>query len=313
MALPTPAKTWQHSVNLVASAGATVLASMQNSLFLLKNTLKGFANNPWTVARCCDSTQVKSDGTDLWAASTNLVWSTGAHSWMVLTCAASGVSFCFDLNTASSTSVTVVVSQAAGFTGGATNARPTATDEYVISTGVFIFGASSAFQTVWHVMHSTDGLVTQMFCYYNSIARVWLGVERLSSTSLSSPIAIAAFVNMTSGLTHAQLVAANGGRFFFRNGSSTYVAYPSEETNQSYWLGTIPVANEISSEYHIGSIGLTNNFDVGSRGRHGTLTDIWWGQAVITDGGMYPGDGTRTFAQIGTLVIPWNGTAMTIA
>ena len=45
----------------------------------------------------------------------------------------------------------------------------------------------------------------------------------------------------------------------------------------------------------------------GSRGRLGTVFDLWYGSKAIGQGDTYPNDTSRQFAQFGHFVFPWNG------
>jgi hypothetical protein len=106
--------------------------SYATTMYGIKATLDNYG---WSVSRSSDS--VSAGASDYWLSSANLIWATGNRSWIVLrndaiNTGGQGFQVCIDLSNATKTNCTVVVSPNAGFTGGAINARPTATDELVI-------------------------------------------------------------------------------------------------------------------------------------------------------------------------------------
>jgi len=182
MALPTLTKTWQHNVNNAIAALGSALADNRRLLRSIKNALVGFGTNPWTVRYSSSSAVAGTagDGVDRWSADSDLVWAAAAsaHSWIVLrqTGIATNYEVCFSLEGASATGVAMlaVVSFSAGFTGGSTTARPTATDEQIFTLTNWS-GNGADVASRWSVMQSTDGQCTRVLvCISGSVTLYWI-------------------------------------------------------------------------------------------------------------------------------------------
>jgi len=150
MSLPALSKTYYAYGNATAPATDTVGHIASSNAFLLKQFLVGNAvvggssygtrnpNSLWTIMGCCDSTQVKTDGTDLWTDYTKVVWanSGSAHSWIWLRNTTIGRDIVIDANSSAFTSIRITGSRTADapFSGGTTTAGPTSTYEYTAKT-----------------------------------------------------------------------------------------------------------------------------------------------------------------------------------
>jgi len=111
------------------SSIADIEDQCQYFMYNLKDTL--VTNCGAVVVSSSDSSVA--DASDNWGSAADLIWSTGAHSWIVLQLDSvfSGFQICIDLSESSYKNEAIVLTSAAGFTGGTTSARPTATDEAV--------------------------------------------------------------------------------------------------------------------------------------------------------------------------------------
>jgi hypothetical protein len=138
MASPSLSKTWIRRGTTSNIKGTDALSNGQKVIFEISSAL---SDSGWTCSGSSNSSTSGMDGSNRWATYTNLVWGTGAHSWIVRrqTAITSKFEICFDLvsNTTCST-ITIVISPNNGFgtanggTNGSTSARPTATDEIVV-------------------------------------------------------------------------------------------------------------------------------------------------------------------------------------
>src|SRR5581483_5704779 len=180
MALPTLIKSYQFHVNQAYPANGSAIADNRALLLGARDGLKGNGSgwtdsngstttptNCWTTRYSCDSVTAGTagDGVDRWTGQSALVWGnagTQVHSWHVFRQDALGT---FDLllslegGTANGNIMTAAVSPSAGFTGGTTTTRPTATDEIVLLNNTnWNFGTDSS--AVLNVVSSTDGQVT---------------------------------------------------------------------------------------------------------------------------------------------------------
>lgn len=321
MSLPSLAKTWQYSVNNAITSQGSAKLDNARALRLVKNALIGFASNPWTVRYSCNSTTAGTagDAVDRWAADTDLVWvsTSGARSWIVLrqTGIASNFEVCIDLLTGSSSATTggfqmvLAVSPSAGFTGGSTTARPTATDESTLWNKSQWTTLTTDLSTRYSVMQSSDGQCTRVWgSAGGSPTFSWIFDKPANTvTGWSNP----SYSFASSGApTIANLCGYNGVmRSGTTNGSVAMgcetagtVILPNDTTSGA-------VANEISGEWIMVPTGICCN-TTGIKGRHGTLQDLWLGSGSIATGDTY---GTAQFVQIGGLILPWNGGAVNLS
>lgn len=327
MALPTLVKTWQFDVNSVRPAADTILATYQNLLWDIKESLKGFGTLPWTVVGSSNSVAAGLDGTDRWTAATNLVWHNAgsAHSWIVLkqTGLASNFQLLLDCDangggSGSATSLRILVSYSAGFTGGTTTARPTATDEHQLGLASWCTGTTTPFSSAVHVMQSTDGQGTRVFIARNNLVSTFWAFERLATPATGWSIPVVSFVRgATNTTTDAPTYAvfndaANG---YFRHGSTNYTGYITSEGSITSMLGEQfnVYPNDIDGFWPFFPMGFAST-TVGARGRHGALVDMYWGvQDALVNGTSFPNDGTKQWVQLGHMVFPWNGTSPLVA
>jgi len=47
--------------------------------------------------------------------------------------------------------------------------------------------------------------------------------------------------------------------------------------------------------------------DSPNRGRHGQVFDLWYVPEQLVTGDTFPSDGTRLYAVIDDVLVPWNG------
>lgn len=317
MALPTLTKTWQFNVNNAISALGSALADNRRLLRSIKNAMVGFGTNPWQVRYSCDSSTAGTagDGVDRWAADANLVWATAgtAHSWIVLR--QTGIATNFEILISCESSApngqiaTIAVSFSAGFTGGSTTARPTATDEQVMLSAANWSGNNTDQATRWSVMQSTDGQCTRVIiCVAGSVTAYWLFEKPANPTTGWSNPSVSFVVQATP--TTIALCASGATLGKMRNGSTTGNVVLLCEGNRSFVIPDDTVygniANEIDSSWPMVPIAF-ESYTVGVRGRHGTLQDMWFGSTSISTGDTYPNDSSNQFVQFGNLILPWNG------
>lgn len=329
MALPTLSKTWQFSVNNAVPSTANTSTTLCNVLLQIKNSMKGFGSNPWTVSGSSNAGNnpltpfgpqgaAAMDGVDRWSVSTdiNSTGTGGRHSWIVLrqTGIASNYEICLEPVNNSLSAMTIVLSPTAGFTGGSVTARPTATDEIVMQSALtWIDNVNAQFQV--HVWQSSDGQCTRVMAYTGTtnMSPFWLfdkiqnpnsGLTLPSLTTVfgaSTGIAIT-YTNLTSTAALSRTRAPTG--------VSIAMAYTGE-SNDTNLLANITgigdVVNDIDSNWLITPIGLyTITGDV--RGRHGNIFDLWWKPNGVADGSTFPNDAAnRQFVAFGPLILPWKG------
>lgn len=314
MALPSLERTWQYQVNQQVGSGGTLILDAQAQMYRLKQLLTGFASNPWTVVRSGNSTTTGTS--DLWTGTTALVWNSAgsAHSWIVLqqTGVTGGpLQICIDLNqTSSNSNNCTVVASVAGFTGGTTTARPTATDEQVVINGGQWTWSSSG-SSVFHAFMSNDGASTRVVLVVGGIVRTVFFFDTLMDTAITTRYACAVVRGDPPAHSHVYGTAAFSSKFNTTN-CTAFVG------SEAYSTGLVCTANSgavsnITGQYPITPISLHTE-TAGARGRLGRLADVWFGSSGVPSGSTYPiTPDDKEFIQLGCFVFPWNGTAPIMA
>lgn len=316
MALPTLTKTWLFNVNHVLTGTGTAALTAGKILRAIKDTLLGFANTPWSVYYSCGGSSITAgtagDGIDRWGADSHVGWG-ASKSWIVLKNATVSPNFqvCISCVGTSGETINLVVSKSAGFTGGTTAARPTATDEIIlINAGTWGCGNTTDYNYVLHGMMSTDGYCTRIIINdAGKSSLLWLFESPTSViSSWTEPCiayAPASAVVATDNITNSNLTGNAYAKA--KIGTSAVSMYMTCESRNNIALNTLPLFNDIASEFPMYPIGLESE-TAGNKGRHGRLMDLYFGTVGMPNGTSYPSDGTRQFVQFGSLIFPWNGT-----
>ena len=335
MPLPSLDKTWQFSVNNIAAAGVSAMASAQNLMFGIKQSLKAFGTLPWTCWGSNDGLGAghfgNGDSNDRWAAATNLVWATAGsnHSWIVLTQGGldSGgkASLCIDLANATGCYAAIVLSPHAGFgvaNGGADGtaiARPTASDEIIINAAAVAWGQyNAAALHRYTVMQSTDGQCTRVFIFYNGGCQgVWIiDKSKNPQSQWTYPVfgyvcgGVAAATD-PGNVSYAYLLVSTFGKFWIL--ASCAFQFTGESLGPANNLigQVLTIADEDSLEWSFGGMGIYGA-TAGHRGRKGEVFDMWWGSITRQTGDPYPATATKSFMEIGDIVVPWDGSTALI-
>ncbi len=318
MGLPTLVKTWQFAVNQTVAAQGSGVATDQAILYAVKNILSGFGTLPWTVRGSSNSSAAAMDATDRWTSAAAVVKAGGAHSWIVLrqTGIATNFELCLDCNSGAGGSITVVISPSAGFTGGSTTARPTATDEIVlINSTTWCSGQDVQHQI--HAMQSTDGQCTRLQIWRGGTNQCtfWLFDKPNNPpagwTNPSVSIALGTSSGIVSSYSNLQ-----GSSNFRGRGSATFNMFATGENAQavgnsivaadaSLGLGSVP--NDFDAAWPFYPIGIGSS-QASHRGRHGSLFDLWWRPNAVNDADTFPNNAaTRQFVAMANLIHPWVG------
>jgi hypothetical protein len=314
MGLPTLDKTWQYTINQRVAAGSTAARSV---LFGIKNAMKAFALNPWTVVGSSNSVAAALDAVDRWAAATNLVYTAAggtAHSWIVLKQAGvlSNFQICIDLVTAIGASdhgnANFIVSPNAGFTGGSTTNRPTATDEAEFTwTDRWTF-MNTTRAYVWHAMQSTDGQCTRIFVMNGGCNVSVMFIDKLKNprAAITQPFACSVQAS-ADGTTDAATINAFTNflslnvRFSTTNGQA---ALTGEGAFSQVLSNHQRFADDIDGSYWLSPMGVYS-YTAGARGHYGTLYDMWWGSPSNLSGDTYDEDENR-LVNMAQFIVPSN-------
>jgi len=347
MPIPVLEKTWQFALNLQNTTDGIPVHDIRKAFILLKNALKAMPLSPWTVAGSSNGVTSNMTGTDLLVTFANIVGGDVPpydHSWIVLRQPGlnGGAQVLFEFRSwyaPSDSGIDVVFSPSAGFTGGTTIVRPTASDEVVVTLynvgnapadWISPGGALVSRQYVIHVMQSTDGQCTRILGCAGGGITCYLAFEAPGSavSGWANPV-IAAMTHSSGALTlsasrwlnYADRVSTNMGYLgtgcFYALGNSGAPMYPTLGT-EAHSGGTLVVsgdyANELSGEYPLTSLGVHNVTWFGAgvaapgdRGRRGHLVDMWLTVPSLSTGDHLPGDGSKRFIVVDDFVLPWDG------
>lgn len=309
MSLPTLTKTWQFDVNNAISATGSTEDNVDTLILAIKNAMIGFASSGWTVEKSSNGTTTASS--DLWSTIADVVHSSGAHSWIVLkqTGMCSGnFQICWDFNSPTTYIGTFVVSANAGFTGGTTSGRPTATDEQIVVSSNALFGVSSDVSTRWSVMQTSDGTSTRILVAHSGAIKTTILIETPGNavSNWTNPYAVLYLGYNT--VTYGEIYTSYNWKSRIGSTSATGIIL-SEGTSAGPGAGDSTwgqIANELTNEWPMWPLGLAFS-TAGVRGRHGSLTDLWTGSYSIAVGDTYPADGSNQFVQWSYLIFPWDG------
>lgn len=309
-------KTWQLSVNQTVTAQGSGVATERRLLRTIKNLMIGFANSPWSVRGSSNGTTAGMDQVDRWSSDGDIVKNSAgsAHSWIVLRQTGIGTNFeaCIDMNSGSTGLASVIVSPSAGFTGGSTTARPTATDESVLISSSQWSSAVDAQHQI-HAMQSTDGACFLLFVYRNTtnMCTCWVFQKpaTLRVSGWTTPaISFAAGSTSTIAANASSLASGSGtsGRLGSVNFAARWTGEGISGANALYALtGLADQANDFDSSWIVSPIGIAST-TLNARGAPCALTDIWWAPTGLADGDTFPNSATnKRFLKLGPFVVPW--------
>jgi len=337
LGLPDIDKTWQFYVNKTSPFSASAATNTSFIFLNMKIGLTTFTTNPWTVEYSCDGVVAGAAGdlVDRWGA--DLTDLTGVvigandsaiRSWIILKQEglADNFQICLDLSSGNY-KVDVIYSYSAGFTGGTTTARPTATDEIVLMNNVSTVDTGLTKEKNFHIMMSTDGEVTRIFMNDTSDGMGFFSFEMPKNPATgwtNQHVAITTFSNGTGDqLTYDVLAGSSrqvneAGAWTALTNSVTGIQekvplYISTEGTISTYIGNHGGAsntagmNLVSKKFELYPAGIFSSTPP-FRGRHGTLYDMWYISKNLRNGTTIPATG-KEFVVFGVIVVPWDGSS----
>jgi hypothetical protein len=317
MPLPIFEKNWQLTFLNQFFQGSNATRDM---MLGIKNALKGFSSNPWTVMGSSNSVAAGMDGVDRWTVSTNLVWfGGGVHSWIVLKQSGLLTNFqiCIDLFANNFYSGDIYVSPTVGFSGGSTSARPTASDEVEVTVSPSWFSATNNTNCRAHVMQSTDGECTRIFlCQGGLVGGFWqFDKLRRPRAEVSEP-----FIATCYG-TDDIVTSAPSFQNLFITAVSTMRANGISQTGKSGFT-TEAFGNQaigivlLDPDDLDGSLPLmpiaAACYGSGASGRYGEIFDLWFGSSRVQNGDSYDETGNRAMSTMRDLIVPSNGLMLAV-
>ena len=291
---------------------------------LLKNikdaltTSTGWTNSSGSSSTVSSTWQVvaSSNGTvantsDNWNTLSDIVFNSSgsAHSWIVLRQTGINglhVEWCLDCGSASRYNLSVICSLNTGFNLSSLNTsnRPVAPDEAIQWSGVTWFNSTSAFNAVLNVCMTSDGKCTRFWGLVAGACKTfWLFDRPTALAGWSNPSG--SFLTADSAPLYtgpndnAWLQSCINGMNVLSHLTAEF--YVSSAVGQSQ-----TTVNSVSNEWPINRIGIACTTS-GAYGRHGEMSDIWWGSTTPSTNDTYPASGTlKQFIHIGNMVLPWN-------
>lgn len=319
--LGSPSLTWQNNFNNSVAASGTALTDNRTVLLGIKNALIGFATNPWVVKGSSSSVAAALDGVDRWSTISNLVWANagGAHSWIVLeqggvyTSGANKYQICIECANASAAGnlLTVIISNSAGFTGGSTTNRPTATDEYVYSSSAWLTNASVG-PIIYNAQQNTTGEVTRIFCFYNSINILFWSFEKLTDveTGVTYPISTTVLGGSTTVNQATWSLLSTNANSKARPVATNLTAWYTAAGALGQGAGqTQTAANIYSSKW---PAYITRSTVTGGHFT-GKFQDCYFTSTGRNNGDAVPSGGTKIWTVVGNLLLPTGGTTLVVS
>jgi len=329
--LPTLEKAWQHDVNQLVS-GTSREDHHREVLFAVKQSMIGFALNPWTVAGSNDTVTAGMDAVDRWTdPDTDIKFSTSdsgtkLRSWIVLQ-NVDGGQLLIDCRRTdnpggsgnSARDIYIQWSPSGGYVGGTTTTQPTATDNRTLCSNAWLADINGGATFKVHVLSTTDGAATIVLFTRNSlctarwiftkvvdVAAAWTlpYVADASHAATSTETRAPSYSELFDAETFQGVVSAGGVQL---NASLSTWASVNDGVGQR-----LLVPNSFTGEDPFLPIGIVST-TVGARGRLGRIPDLWFGNAATVTGTPFPADNTYQFAQFGDLIVPWNGVIPEIA
>jgi hypothetical protein len=328
MALPSLEHTWRFKVNQAYATSGVALTDNRTLLLGIKNALTSGTgwtdssgaittlSNPWTVV--ASSNSITANSADNWSNITNLVWNSGYHSWIVLRQSKindMNIELCIDLNVIDSSGyqLSLISSLGEGFdvSSPSTLTRPTATDEVVhLASAGWLTNNTSPFSSVLNIEISDDGYCNRLWIYVANVIKCFWQFDRPKETvtGWTNP----AINTMCSTLEPTYAVLNDVARGYIK--ATNFLGKTGNAncyyTTSFYVSGTVgerqTTVNSLSNAWPFTSIGLAS-MTTGFYGRHGKLSDIWFGSTTPANGDTYPSSGTlKQFVQAGDIILPWN-------
>lgn len=309
--VPTLEKTWVDPPYYAEVAvEATSVLQLASTFIAVKDGLKV----GWAVKGSSDSVSFNMTGTDLLTDKTKIVpSSSGNRSWIVFRNPIDGMELCCSFQGATANLMTVAFSVSAGFTGGALNARPTATDEeVVISAAEWAFGSGNLGRMHVHVLRSEDGLHTYVFVMYRSlIMSVWFlgSISDVAASPGFTPKICYVDGNgtLTSATVQAYTRTFQTARIIAHSASAGTVAMQTtfRGATAAELVNTMAFRESNTGKWQAWSMGLVCKVS-GKKGRHGRLTDIWRVPAGVPSGWIYRADdGSIALINLGGFLVPY--------
>lgn len=321
--LPSLVRTWQLDVNNIAAINVSATDNNRRTMFAIKNTLVNFSSNPWIVHSSSDSSTA--GASDLWIDKDDIVWSTGNHSWIVLTKPTTGSQILISCDQASTVDLLMSWSPGGLYTGGTISVDPTATDQVTIQSSGNWNGGLTTYNSWVHVWHDSDGSRTRVLATSDSAnpSLFWIldEITPIPDNWATNPEVVCIFegtnaTSFSSGSLSVFPITQNAAKSWDDAVSFDIGIFTLGHDSSAGGFGG---SNNIVSN-QVGERGNTLNTDTpfpvaplgvfsettGASGVHGILDDLYVGHEDRIIGTTYPDSTTnKLWAQAGDIILPW--------
>lgn len=177
-------------------------------------------------------------------------------------------------------------------------------------------------QRYWNSSYATDGSCFRFWSFHGGKCVMFFAMQTLKNPAPEIAAGSDLFVCWVScasassvpadRTTYSTLYTGNSSTLGFIAGSGAITYRLSGETSAG---SATPATNHYTANGNpqdgdawpllpIGVWSMTNT--AYAYGRMGELYDIWWAPSSLITGSTFPGDGSKTFIQLGSIVVPWN-------
>lgn len=321
MAIPIHELSYEYELNHLILQSGGEGTDRKNAMLHFYNTVTGFSN-PWTVVASSDAVTAGWPGPG-WQTISDLVYSAGAHSWVVYE-TSHGSQICMEFGSLAYW-IKIYFSPDGSFTGGSTTAAPLSGANYrtVIENQSYIFNGSTSRDMRLNVIKATDDGLLLWICVPTYLAfSGWMFVYaeiKDPVPGLDLPYVCHSYQSLISEIPDN---ASNDAW---------------EET--AYWYGYKEAgASSLAIDGHLSGINFDNvrpsdrftsvndltgkhmmwpmNYvsrTTGTRGIHGRIPDIYAVSTSIFNSGDTIEDDTENpafqWAVFGDYAFPWGGVA----
>jgi len=323
MAGPIKTKTWKHwSITVPVGSGPaqqTVSGctldgtepAIRQLMWEIKDALIS-SPGAWTVISSCghNGSNFVYGNTDYWTSAARVWWQYNSEfSWIVLQNSAIASGFqllivCFGTSACAPETASFYISFGAGFIGGTTTARPTATDERSIKTTTSLWTSASSVNRGVQVFKSDDGECTRFYTTHNAtLNQMWMFDKAISTNpKWTIPVLILGGNTPTyGGLVDSRVAVTKWG-----NVSSTAVWFATEGVGTTGPLGRQAgfATADVWGNWICTPIDVVYAAIYADPGILGKVRDLWFTSDDLVDGDYFPGDGSKQFVVLGDLVQP---------
>jgi hypothetical protein len=330
MATLAHTKTWNKVfTEVLASGGPSPAQSGMSAhdnqarqvLWDLKESLIDATKGTWTVTRSAGNVSGSwtVGNSDNWPTS-NAVWfseSGGPYSWCVFQNNAIRSGFQMLITSEAAHNAVEVAynfyfSPSGGFVGGDQNARPTASDEYMITTDSSSFFNTSNVVKRLNVLMSSDGECTRIITSSNGSLMSYILVDKpkfvLANPPFQGQCITGVLYNTGDLITSIDRVELLIYRNVWNNGqtASWFACHEGVESKGVYNSAWLNRADNDGNYFlpRLHCISDTTN----SIGYLGTLQDLYPVSNSISNLNYFPGDGSQEWVTLNSLLSPNDGT-----